>query len=97
MANPPRDRESRSRTVEQARAEIDAGLTSDKIAGSDPAAAPLGADDEAAGTPVSPDRTPEVGQRAAPAPRDARRRVAAAWLVAAAALALALVGAALLA
>ena len=41
-------------TVDQLRADIDHGHTGDKVAGSDPAAAPLGADEEAAGTPVSP-------------------------------------------
>ena len=41
-------------TVEQLRRDIDHGRTGDKVAASDPAAAPLGADDEAAGTPISP-------------------------------------------
>lgn len=36
------------------RAAIDAGKTGDKIAFPDPAAAPLGADDEAAGHPPAP-------------------------------------------
>jgi hypothetical protein len=31
--------------------DIDRGVTGDKVPGSDPAAAPLGTDDEAAGTP----------------------------------------------
>lgn len=35
------------------RGAIDSGETRDKVPGSDPAAAPLGTDDEAAGTPVS--------------------------------------------
>lgn len=35
--------------VEQLRADIDSGRTGDKVAYPDPAAAPLGADDEAAG------------------------------------------------
>jgi hypothetical protein len=38
-------------TVEQLRAAIDRGATRDKVAANDPAAVPLGADDEAAGTP----------------------------------------------
>ncbi|GGC75943.1 DUF2934 domain-containing protein [Chelatococcus reniformis] len=38
-------------TVEMLRGDIDAGRTGDKVPGSDPAAAPLGTDDEAAGTP----------------------------------------------
>jgi hypothetical protein len=40
--------------VEQLRRDIDRGKTGDKIAADDPAAVPLGADDEAAGMPVSP-------------------------------------------
>ena len=40
-------------TVEQLRRDTDSGRTRDKVSGSDPAAAPLGADEEAAGTPVS--------------------------------------------
>jgi hypothetical protein len=40
-------------TVDQLRGDVDRGRTGDKVAGSDPAAAPLGADEEAAGTPVS--------------------------------------------
>lgn len=34
--------------------DIDSGRTGDKVAGFDPAAAPLGTDDEAAGTPPTP-------------------------------------------
>ena len=49
-----RSRSEIGATVEQLRADIDHGRTGDKVAGSDPAAAPLGADEEAAGTPVSP-------------------------------------------
>jgi hypothetical protein len=37
--------------VEQVRADIDSGRTGDKVAYPDPAAAPLGADDEAANAP----------------------------------------------
>src|SRR3954466_15401286 len=40
--------------VDQLRADIDRGLTGDKVEASDPAAAPLGTDEEAAGTPVPP-------------------------------------------
>lgn len=39
---------------EQVRDRIDSGATGDKVAGSDPAAAPLGTDDEAAGAPSEP-------------------------------------------
>lgn len=45
MKNRPPD------TIEQLRAAIDRGEQGDKVALSDPAAAPLGADDEAAGHP----------------------------------------------
>ena len=40
-------------TTERLRADIDSGKTGDKVRNSDPAAAPLGTDEEAAGTPVS--------------------------------------------
>jgi hypothetical protein len=40
-------------TVSQLRKDIDSGRTGDKIAWPDPAAAPLGTDEEAAGTPPS--------------------------------------------
>jgi hypothetical protein len=43
----------RRHTVEQLRSAVDSGRTGDKVAWPDPAAAPLGSDDEAAGTPVS--------------------------------------------
>ena len=39
--------------VERLRTDIDSGRTHDKVSGPDPAAAPLGADEEAAGTPIS--------------------------------------------
>jgi hypothetical protein len=41
-------------TLEQLRADIDSGRTGDKVSAPDPAMAPLGTDDEAAGTPPSP-------------------------------------------
>ncbi len=41
------------RNVDQLRHAIDRGRTGSKVAASDPAAAPLGTDDEAAGTPVA--------------------------------------------
>src|SRR5690606_16055977 len=39
--------------VTQLRGDINRGETGDKVAGNDPAAAPLGTDEEAAGTPPS--------------------------------------------
>jgi hypothetical protein len=57
MGNPGMDKsgERRAATVDRLRADIDAGRTRDKVAASDPAAAPLGADEEAAGTPLGAD------------------------------------------
>ncbi|WP_309084781.1 hypothetical protein [Chelativorans sp.] len=50
--NPPKPRTGGDApTVDRLRADIDEGRTGEKIAYPDPAAAPLGADDEAAGTP----------------------------------------------
>lgn len=43
-----------SKTTEQLRRDIDRGKAGDKIPFPDPAAAPLGTDEEAAGTPVPP-------------------------------------------
>ncbi|GGC78643.1 hypothetical protein [Chelatococcus reniformis] len=47
MAKTPHSRP----TSEQLRHQIDSGKTGDKVPGSDPAAAPLGTDDEAGGHP----------------------------------------------
>jgi hypothetical protein len=41
-------------TLEQLRADIDSGRTGDKVSAPDPAMAPLGTDDDAAGKPPSP-------------------------------------------
>lgn len=49
-------------TVEQLRRDIDSGLTGDKVAVLDPAAAPLGADEEAAGTPLPPEAITQAHQ-----------------------------------
>jgi hypothetical protein len=43
-------------TTSMLRIDIDTGRTGDKINWPDPAAVPLGTDDEAAGTPPSPER-----------------------------------------
>jgi len=45
----------RGATTAQLRDDIDRGRTGDKVNFSDPAAAPLGTDEEAAGTPPHPD------------------------------------------
>jgi hypothetical protein len=52
---PERGPTSHSPTTAQLRHDIDSGRTGDKVAGFDPAAAPLGTDEEAAGTPPSID------------------------------------------
>ena len=58
------DREPRAgATAAQVKADIEAGRSGDKRRGFDPAAAPLGTDDEAAGTPAS-SRTLEEIRRA---------------------------------
>jgi len=44
----------RSSTAAQLRRDIDRGHTGDKVAWPDPALAPLGTDEEAAGTPLAP-------------------------------------------
>lgn len=61
-------------TVDQLRADIDHGRTGDKVAGSDPAAAPLGTDEEAAGTPVSSKQAAaaRLHETASEHPRDPR-------------------------
>jgi hypothetical protein len=61
-------------TIEQLRADIDSGRTGDKVSAPDPAMAPLGTDDEAAGTPPSPaaialTRRLENSRAPQPAPR----------------------------
>lgn len=50
---PPKRR--RGATVAQLKADIASGRTGDKVAHSDPGAAPLGTDDEAAGRPAHPE------------------------------------------
>jgi len=54
QAQPPKEPPpERPATVERLRRDIDLGKTRDKVPFPDPAAAPLGTDDEAAGTPVT--------------------------------------------
>lgn len=71
----PEPRRTRPPTVERLRADIDEGKTGEKVRYPDPAAAPLGSDDEAAGTPSSgeqrrrsgaPDLRVEAPSREAP-------------------------------
>ena len=75
MAEPPRRDRPLSApplNAEQARDAINRGVTGDKVPGLDPAAAPLGADEEAGGAPLHPaDWGREIADRArgAPPPR----------------------------
>ena len=84
-------------TVEQLRSAIDGGRTGDKIAFPDPAAVPLGGDEEAAGTPLSRERV-SMAIKAELGRRSVRRPVASGigtgWVLVAiiGALALAIVG-----
>lgn len=62
-------RRPRGATTEQLRDAIDRGATGTKVPNPDPAAAPLGTDDEAAGTPPSPELVKRVlDLETAPAP-----------------------------
>jgi len=71
-------------TIEQLRSDIDHGRTGDKVEASDPAAAPLGTDEEAAGTPlpgtvIDATRQEEI-RRGRNAPRKTQG-LGAAWLL----------------
>jgi hypothetical protein len=77
-------------TISQLRADIDAGRTGDKVDWPDPAAVPLGTDEEAAGTPPDPwavetARTLEISR---PVKSVSHRGAGAAWLLIAFAAAL---------
>jgi len=77
-------------TISQLRNDIDSGRTGDKVDWPDPAAAPLGTDEEAAGTPpdawaVETARTLELSR---PCKSISRDGVGAAWLLIAFAVAL---------
>jgi hypothetical protein len=78
-------------TAEQLRQRIDSGATGDKVAFPDPAAVPLGADEEAAGTPLSREalaraHADEVRPAAAERPRTSGRWLGVALIVAGATL-----------
>jgi hypothetical protein len=72
-----------SQTPEQLRHDIDSGRTGDKVPASDPAAAPLGTDEEAAGTPVSPARVAmaRASETSRPSEMPRRREVGSAWIL----------------
>jgi hypothetical protein len=81
--------------TEQLRNAIDTGKTGEKVAFPDPAAAPLGTDDEAAGTPPTIDqvRMALTHEYRAPAEPTGQRRT---WIPMVAVLVVVLVGALLL-
>jgi hypothetical protein len=60
----------RERNVDQLRNDIDSGRTGDKVPYPDPAAAPLGTDDEAAGTPPGTERLRRLERGAPGSPGD---------------------------
>jgi hypothetical protein len=69
-------------TTERLRADIDHGRTGDKVDFPDPAAAPLGTDDEAAGTPASRRRVAQARAaetKRAPGPEQRRHGLSFAW------------------
>ena len=75
MGTSERPRESDAAAATRLRAAIDGGRTGDKVRAPDPAAAPLGTDDEAAGqTPTAP-----ASRGARPLDRPSRRPLP--WLV----------------
>lgn len=68
------------RTSDQLRTAIDRGAAGDKIPFPDPAAAPLGTDDEAAGAPSTPSQIAEAArQELAGAPRARRSEAGFPW------------------
>lgn len=83
----------RTDTADRLRADIDRGRTGDKIPGSDPAAAPLGADEEAAGTPLSREAIAEArrSESQGPTHRQEGGAFGHAWVLVAAACIIAVV------
>lgn len=82
----PNDAKREGATVEQLRAVIDRGQTGEKVPFSDPATAPLGTDDEAAGTRHDPHVTAQMIQTEtakAPPPQEPRIDAAKMMIVAA--------------
>jgi hypothetical protein len=82
-------------TTERLRADIDSGRTRDKIPVSDPAAAPLGTDEEAAGTPISKERVALArSQEVVGEPREESKGGALVYVAMLASVAIVIVGAA---
>jgi hypothetical protein len=70
-------------TTDSLRREIDSGRTGDKVAASDPAAVPLGADYEAAGSPPRSDEIAHarLNETARPHEKRERRGLGHAWIL----------------
>jgi hypothetical protein len=70
-------------TVERLRTGIGRGRTWDKVAVSDPAMAPPGTDEEAAGTPITRQQIAETGHLEISGPRETsqQRGLGHAWLL----------------
>jgi hypothetical protein len=66
-------------TVEQLRAAIDRGETGDKVPAFDPAVAPLATDDEAAGTPPTPEQVARAYEQETSRPIRSHDAMAATW------------------
>jgi len=80
----PAPRSPSGPNTDELRHDIDSGQTGEKIRGSDPAAAPLGADEEAAGAPPSPGDVGLARARETSMSADSQERnrgVGAAWLL----------------
>jgi hypothetical protein len=73
----------RSDTVDQLRSDIDSGRTGDKVPAADPAAAPLGTDEEAAGTPIAPEVVASTRRREKAAVRGSKAQngLGASWIL----------------
>ena len=67
------------KTADRLRADIDRGLTGEKVPGSDPAAAPMGTDAEAGGAPPTRPEI-ELEARSRPTPATEKPRGRRAWL-----------------
>lgn len=66
-------------TTDRLRDDIDSGKTQDKVRYPDPAAAPLGSDDEAAGNPPSPRQRQQEAQNRDVQDEPSRRDPGALW------------------
>lgn len=71
------------RSVDRLRVALDSGKGGDKVRFPDPAAAPLGSDDEAAGTPAGPDRVALAAatELSGPSHDHPRGGLGAAWVI----------------